>query len=175
MTFARTRDFSEVARVLAHPTQYRMASDDATPPARDFRPNEDERIVYVAVRGECNEVLGIFTLIPQNAVCYEIHAALLPAAWGSTEGNRRRAALSPDKSGDAATPMASSREALRGAVAWAWKETPARRIVAAVPHYNRLALKLAFESGFIAYGRNRAAFLRAGTLHDLVLLGVSRP
>jgi RimJ/RimL family protein N-acetyltransferase len=152
VTFERTRDFARVRAVLTDSTQYAMAGDDSAPPACEFRPNEDPRIIYIAVKHESGAVVGIVTLIPQNAVCFELHAALLRPLWGTR-----------------------SREALRGAVEWAWRETPARRIVAAVPEYNRLAVKLAMQSGFEPFGWNRGAFLKGGQLHNVLHLGVSRP
>ena len=150
MTFERTRDFGLVRAVLTHPSQVRMASDDGTDLA-SWSPCEDERVCYITAR-EGDAVLGIFTLIGQNAVCYEIHAALLPFAWG-----------------------ARTRTALRGALAWSFENTPVRRIVCGIPTYNKLAIKLAKDCGFRAYGRNPASWLRHATLHDLVLLGISRP
>lgn len=123
-----------------------MAGDDSTPGPEEFWPNEDERIIYLDAAG-----MGIFTLIPQNAVCFEIHAALLPGAWGQ-----------------------QSRRLLQGAVRWAFTNTEARRIVASIPAYNRLAIALAKRSGFTEFGRNPQSFLRGGSLHDQILLGVSK-
>lgn len=168
MTFAFTRDLALVREVLTHPTQARMSSDDGTD-LITWDPSADERVYYVLVSdpergkesltkrgvlrpaGFSEAALGIFSLYPQNAVCYEIHAALLPRAWG-----------------------ARSRAALRGALEFAWRETPARRIVCAIPAYNALAIKLAKDCGFRAFGRNRASWLRWGKLHDQILLGISR-
>ena len=152
MLIARTRDYRLIREVLLDPSQRRMASDDATDVA-NWVPNEDERIIYLEARDDFRrQALGIFTLLPGNAVCYEIHAALLPAAWGYR-----------------------TRHALRGAIEYAWKQTPARRIVASIPVYNRLAIALGKDAGMTEYGRNPASFLRGGLLHDQVLLGISRP
>ncbi len=149
LTFARTHDYELIRRALLHESQFRMASEDATPAPGAFRVNRDERIVYLRADSE-GKFLGVFTLLPANAVCYEIHAALLPVAWGY-----------------------ATRPALRGALEWAFRETPARRIVCAIPAYNKLAIKLARDCGLRAYGRNFRAFERWGALHDIVLLGVS--
>lgn len=153
MTFARTRDFTLVKSVLTHPTQARMSADDATDLA-NWAPNEDERVIYLAVTDETDcvalrDLIGIITLIPQNAVCFEIHAALLPCAWGLR-----------------------TRLALTGAISWAFRETPARRIVGSIPEYNKLAIRLARDCGMRAYGRNRASWLRGGKLWDQILLGI---
>ncbi len=161
LTFKFTRDLALVRSVLTHPTQARMSSDDGTHLA-SWQPSADERVWYVAARGEYRdnptEVLGIFTFAPQNSVCYEIHAALLPLAWG-----------------------ARTRDALRGALEFVWANSRnlnmgvgVPRIVCAIPAYNALAIRLAKDCGFRAFGRNRASWLRWGTLHDQVLLGISK-
>lgn len=128
-----------------------MSGDDSTPAPEAFQPNEHPLIWYVAA-AESEEVQGIFTFIPQNAVCFEVHAAILPAAWGPR-----------------------SREALRGAIAWMFENSPARRIVASIPAYNRLAIKLGRDAGMKAFGRNRDSFLKNAVLHDQLLLGISKP
>ena len=157
MTFEWTRDFGLIKAVLTHPSQVRMASDDGTDLA-SWSPCEDERVCYITAR-EGDAVRGIFTLIGQNAVCYEIHAAILPQSWGP-----------------------GSREALRGAIEFFRSQTcnlnmgaGIPRIVCGIPAYNKLAIRLAKDCGFRAYGRNPASWLRHATLHDLVLLGISRP
>lgn len=151
LTFGRTRNFVLIRDTLTHASQYRMASEDATPHPFAFRPNEDDRIIYLATF-DAGELLGIFTLIPQNAVCYEIHCALLPPCWGPR-----------------------TREALRGAIAWAFANTPARRIVASIPAYNRLAIRLARDAGMTQFGTNEKSFERGGALRDQILLGISPP
>lgn len=154
MTFARTRDLALVREVLTHPTQTRMSAEDATDVAT-WTPHDDERVWYITAIAptQCpafTELLGIFTLIPQNAVCYEIHAALLPAAWGER-----------------------TRLALRGALEYSWLHSPARRIVASIPAYNRLAIALGRDAGMTQFGVNEKSFQRHGILHDQVLLGIS--
>jgi hypothetical protein len=156
MTFTRTRDLALVRRTLTDASQVRMSAEDATDVAT-WQPHADERVIYIAVTGptKCvafTELLGIFTLIPENSVCFQIHAALLPHCWGSR-----------------------TRLALRGALAFAWRETPARRIVASIPAFNRLAVRLARDAGMTCYGINSASFLRGGRLHNQVLVGISAP
>jgi RimJ/RimL family protein N-acetyltransferase len=150
MTFAPTRDFTLVKSTLTHDSQMRMSSEDATD-AASWEPNEDPRLLYLAVR-DGGQLLGIFTFVPQNAICFEIHAAVLPLAWGHR-----------------------SRQALRGALEFAWRETPARRVVASIPAYNRLAIALGRSAGMTQYGVNSNSFLRHGELWDQVLLGISKP
>jgi RimJ/RimL family protein N-acetyltransferase len=150
LTFARTRDYELVRRVLTHESQLRMSSEDATDVAT-WSPQRDDRVWYIAVRAY-GKLYGIFTLIPQNAVCYEIHAALLPGGWG-----------------------VNTRPALIGVIAWMFRHSPARRIVASIPIYNRLAIKLARDAGMQQFGTNPASFQRGGVLHDQELFGISKP
>jgi RimJ/RimL family protein N-acetyltransferase len=156
LRFGWTRDFALIRAVLTHPSQARMSSDDGTH-LPSWSPSEDERVWYVAAHAG-DELLGIFTFVPQNAVCSEIHAALLPIAWGQ-----------------------GTRWALRGAIDFFWGNTynlnmgaGIPRIVCSIPHYNKLAIGLAKDCGFRAYGRNPSSWLRHAKLHDQVLLGVSK-
>ncbi len=72
-----------------------------------------------------DELLGIFILAPQSAVCWEIHTRLLPTAWG-----------------------AKARAAAQGVTRWAWANVPGcRRIVTSVPAQNRLAIRFAERAG----------------------------
>lgn len=150
MTYARTTNLELVRGVATHASQIRMSSEDATRVAT-WSPTDDDRVYFLTVRdgGEESELYGVVTLLPQNSICFELHVAFLPVAWGKT------------------------RPALAGAIAWAWRETPARRIVASIPRYNRLAIKLARDVGMTQFGTNAKSFLKNGILHDQILLGIS--
>jgi RimJ/RimL family protein N-acetyltransferase len=149
VTFERTTDYALVRAVFTHRTQYGAMTDDFSPAPEDFQVNTDPRIWYVLAR-ENGRVLGVFTLLGQNTVLYEIHWSLLPCAWG------RRTV-----------------PATTGAIAWMFAHSPARRIIGAIPAYNRLAIKLARRVGMREFGVNPRAFQKHGELHDLVLLGAS--
>lgn len=135
--------------MLTHPTQWDAATDDACPAAAEFRPNEDERIVYLEAR-RGRELVGILTLIPENAVCFQLHFA----------GNLSR--------------IKTATAAARAVIAWAFRNTPARRVVASIPATNRLAIALAKRTGLTQYGVNSASFLKRGQLVDQILLGISK-
>lgn len=149
MKFERSRDFALIRRIVTEPRSYRAASDDRTPSPEDFVLNESEAVWYVIAR-DAGELLGLFAFTPQNAVCWEIHCCLLPAAWGR------------------------SAEALRGAIAWVFANTECRRIVGSTPAYLRLAVKMAAAAGMEPYGINRRSFLRGGMLHDQILSGIGK-
>lgn len=150
ISFERTFDMDLVRSILTNnPRSYRAMGDDACPPLSEFKVHEDERIWYVIPR-DGEEVLGVFPFIPVNAVLYDVHLCILPAAWGGR-----------------------SVPAFRGALDWMFENSPARRISGAVSAENRLAIKLALRCGMEIVGGHPKAFLKNGILHDVVLLGIS--
>lgn len=151
MTFERTVDLDLIRAVVTHPKIYRMLGDDFSPKAEDFQPQINEHLWYVVVQSG-SKVGGLFFLHPHNGICWEVHTCLLPEFWG---------------------PQAI--EAARGLIPWVFENTACRRLVTSVPEYNRLALKLALHAGLKAYGRNPKAYQKHRRLHDLVLLGISKP
>lgn len=151
MTFERSTDYVLIHKILtANARSYDAMGDDAAPPIGEFEVNQHPAIWYVIARSAEGDVVGLFTFIPLNAVCYEAHNCLLPRAWG---------------------PQAL--EAGRGVIAWMFAHSPCRRIVGATPAYLRLAVKFAKTSGMVEYGRNPKAFLKYAILHDLILTGIS--
>lgn len=147
MTFERTRDLERVRRAIAGDERvWRAATDDGAPERGDWRPSDDERIHYV-VASDAGREVATFTLLPQNSICYEIHVS---RAFG---------------------PQAA--RAHREVFGWAFRHTPARRIVAAIPADNAVALRAARRAGMQEYGRNPRSFSRRGKLHDQILFGVS--
>ena len=151
ITFERSFDYELIRSVLTHPKIYRYLADDQSPPAYEFCPQQHPAIWYVTVRDD-RELLGLWMFVPQNGVCWEVHTALLPNAWG--ERGQLAARLLPD---------------------WMWRNTQCRRIVSNVPTTNRLALHFALKSGMRIYGVNEASFLKNEMLVDQVCLGISRP
>jgi len=152
--FERSTDYALIKGIITTPAVYRHLTDDNSPSAEDYQPIEHEAIWYVIVRDSyCGdeELLGLWMFHPLNSICWEVHTALLPNAWG-------------DRGRIAARLMAE----------WIWEHTPCRRIVTNVPENNRLALAFAGHAGMKVYGRNPASFLK-GKLLDQICLGISRP
>jgi RimJ/RimL family protein N-acetyltransferase len=156
--FERSTDYELCKRILTHPRIYDHISDDFSPDPADYEPIDHPSVWYVIVRDTPDtdnadaELLGLWMLQPLNGVCWEIHTALLPNAWG--ERGRR-----------AAKHMAQ----------WVWEHTTCRRLVTNVPENNRLALAFAEAAGMKVYGRNTRSFLKGGKLLDQILLGLSKP
>lgn len=151
MTFERIFDMDLIRRTMTHPQIWPHISDDGAPSLEGFEPPSHPSIWYVAVRSG-SEFMGLWMFVPQSAVCFEVHTCLLPTAWGTFS---RRAAV---------------------AVAdWMWQQcVNLQRIVTSVPECNRLALRLAENSGMLRYGLNPMSYLKNGKLYGQILLGISR-
>lgn len=151
MEYRRTTNYGVVESILRIPEIYEHSGDDSKPALPgDFEANRHEAIWYV-VAIEKGEITGLFSLFPQNSICWDLHVAMLP--WTST-GAKWCAA--------------------RGFMPWLRSNTECRRLTAAVPAFNRAALYYGTHGLGMKYaGRHERAFLRHGQLHDLVLLGRS--
>jgi RimJ/RimL family protein N-acetyltransferase len=150
ITFQRTYDYDLIESIMTHPQLYEAAADDFAPTRESFQPRTDSDIWYILVRFAGN-VIGLFALAPQNAICWEVHTRLLPAAWG---------------------PIA--RAAAAALVPWVWENTGCRRLVTVCPSYNRLAIRFAERGGMTRYGVNPQSWQKGGALFDQVLLGISK-
>lgn len=147
MTFERTRDMELVRSIVL--TQYEWTSDDGSPSRDDYQPVASGAIWYVLAKDE-GDLLGLWVLVPLNAIEYEVHTCLLPG-----HGYRR------------------GRRAAQAAIQWAWENTPCRRMITKVPAFHRLAYKFAIDAGFEMIGIDRRSFLKNGILYDQALLGLS--
>jgi RimJ/RimL family protein N-acetyltransferase len=150
LAFERTLDFSLVRQIITHPRIWPHVSDDFSPAPEDFVPKQDEAIWYVLVKNG-DELLGLFSLFPQNAICWELHTCLLPNAW-------KRWTV----------------PAARGLFGWIFSNTGCLRIVTSVPEYNRVAVRAAVLAGMMQFGVNEKSWMRRRELQDQILLGVSK-
>lgn len=154
ITFERSFDYELIRKVLTHPRIYPYISDDGSPPLEKYQPVASEAIWYVVVydqRAEDAHLLGLWVFVPENFVCWEVHTALLPRAWGPR--------------GQLAARMLPK---------WIWTNTPCRRIITNVPSNNRLARRFALQAGMKIYGINRASWMKNGVLCDQICLGLSK-
>lgn len=153
MDYHRTRNFDLVDRIYRQPGIYEVSGDDTLPEKPDdFKVNRDPGIWYVLAGGDDYDLTGIFCLMPENAICWEVHGAMMP--WVSSK---------------------EKWAAGRCFMPWLWSHTPCRRLTASVPAFNRKAMfYLIHGLGMKWAGRQSKAFLKYGKLHDLVLFGRSR-
>lgn len=167
ISLERTRDWELITRIVTHPKVYPQVSDDYSPKPEEWEPAKGDDVWYVLVRdltpggresgtlfkGETGEILGLWVLHPHLRTCWEIHTCLLPNAYG---------------------PRA--RKAVRELIPWGWEHLPeCVRVITQVPQYNRIALLFAIQAGMEQYGMNPKSYLKGGMLHDVILLGISRP
>jgi hypothetical protein len=148
--FERTTDYALVRAILTHPAIYPHITDDGCPAADQFQVLEHPSIWYVLVRDGA-EVLGLWMFAPQGAACWEVHTCLLPCAYGDR-----------------------AKQASRAMAEWIFTHTPCQRIVTTVPAYNRLALRFAERAGMTRFGTNERSYLKGNTLHNQILLGLSK-
>lgn len=150
MYFRPVKDLDRVFRILTSPAIYTQMGDDFLPLPHEFKVNDHPGIVYLEA---CTEVrcVGLFCLFPQNRICWEIHAAMLPRS-----GTREKW------------------EAAKELVPWLARHTSCMRLTASIPSCNRPAIIYGTHGIGMRYvGRQERAFLKSGELQDLVILGRS--
>ena len=160
--FNRSHDYNLIRQILTHSRVYDKISDDYSPSRDEYRPIEHDAIWYVVARQAFPaaegieprepDLLGLWMFHPLNGICWEVHTALLPIAYG-----------------------VPGHQAARLLPAWIWENTPCRRIVSTVPTTNRLALHFAVDAGMKMWGINEASWLKNGMLCDQVCFGISAP
>lgn len=150
ISFAPTRDEELIKAVVTHRRIYPHISDDFTDDPSLWEMPENENITYLcAYDGE--ELLGMWVLIPENTICWDVHTCLLPSAWGSR-----------------------AIQAAKAAIDWVWKNTACVRLTTHVPEYNVLALRFAESAGMTKFGFNDASYQKKGKLWGQHLLGISK-
>ena len=152
MRFERTTDYDLVREVLTDPRLYPHMGDDYAPPIEHFAVNRHPAIWYVLVE---DGSLGMFCFFPENAICWQAHAAL-------ARGLHPRL----------------TRQAGRELMEWLWRETPCQRVIASVPASNRAAVRYGLDPdgmNLLPYGVNVRSFQKHGQLVDQILMGRSRP
>ena len=149
ISLKRTFDYELVKRIVTHPEVYPYLADDGSPTPEDYRAIEHEAIYYVLVERD-DVPVGVLLFVPQNAVCYEGHTALLPEVWG--EGGKIGQLV----------------------IEWMFANTPCRRIVGNAPLFNHRALQYAKKAGMQPFGVNAKSYLKDGVLYDQIVLGISK-
>jgi hypothetical protein len=139
-----------VRSIATHSKIYPASSDDYAPPPHEWSPLQHESIWHILVRDE-DELIGMFVLIPESAICWRIHVCLMPAAYGER-----------------------SSQAGREVTRWIFQNTSCLRLIGAIPRYLSLAQRFAVKSGWKWFGVNPQSHMKDGVLHDLILFGISR-
>jgi hypothetical protein len=148
--FRRITDFEDVRRILTSRDTYYALGDDFLDPPEEFQVNEHPDIWYVGAHNSAG-IIGLFSLMPENRICWQVHVVMLP--WATTR---------------------EKWEAARELPGWLAKNTECKRLTAAVPSTNWPALIYGTHGIGLQYvGRQAKAFMKGGHLQDLILLGLS--
>jgi len=145
MLIERTTDEVFITKCITDAFVWDASSDDGCGDPGLFFLKPDQNVIWIKA-----EDYGVFMLHAHNHMMFECHTMLLPKAHGKA--------------------VEIAKEALR----WAFENTPAQRIITAVPDYNVLALRLARKVGFVQWGLNVNAWKKNGILHDLIMLGIDK-
>lgn len=151
ITFQRTEDMELVRLILTHPKIYGPGSDDFSPDATEWKPPKGEHLLYVLVL-ENDEVAGLFTVLFVSPILYKIDGGFLPWAWGKC-----------------------TEAACTAFINWLFEHTGCERIIADVPAYNELSLRMTRIMGMKQYGENPESYLKHHKLHNVLLMGISKP
>lgn len=150
ITIGQTFDKELIRKAVTSPANWDAATDDAAPRMEDYEPVLRDDLVYLA-GFDGDEFLGCFIFCRMNAVLWEVHTRLLPAAYGP-----------------------KARELALMARKWMW-EHGAWRIQTTISSSNQKAIQFAMKSGMDFFGLNHASWGKNGKLEDLLMFGISRP
>lgn len=151
ITFERTYDYPLLTELLRNPKLYGFLADDFSPPFERAVAFEHPALLYLLAR-DGDRLLGFFLLDPRSQILYDVHVT-----------------MPLDRRGLAAMC------ALLGPDGWLWSNTPCQRVVGTLPAWNRVGQRFAYRAGLREFGRNPEASQKGRILHDLVLMGISRP
>lgn len=142
-------DKNIILETFRHPKIYSIISDDSCPK----NPNEftfvSELLIYLGAHLN-NIFYGLFVIQPINFVLFEVHTSLLPNAWGN------------------AVLFA------KACIDWVFNNTTCQRLITSVPDGNKLALRLAKNSGMVEYGYNPMSIMKNSKLLGQTMLGINK-
>jgi len=93
---------------------------------------------------------GLIRIDPVNGICCIVHIAAMPELWGKAEGF------------------------VESAIEWGINNTGYNKVLAMVPSFNRLTIRLCLKCGFEQEGRIKKSFLKNWEFHDQILFGLSK-
>lgn len=147
MKIERTYDMALVRQIVMHPAIWPHVHEDNV--GDDWQPVAMDEFIWMLISDP--DPIGVFLVHQRNAECYEMHTCLLPESWG-------------------AKAAAAAQMLLR----WAFTDLQCRKMITAVPEYNRAALRFAKAGGMQQEGINRASYLHAGQMIDQIMLGITK-
>ena len=149
LNIRKTTDESLIYDCVTHPKNWNAVTDDGAPYPELYFPDISARNIWLEVVDD-KKSLGVFLAEPHGVACRVAHSALLPSAHGV------------------------GAEVSKLAMQWLFDNTDCMRIIAWIPEYNRLAIRMALDSGLRQCGINEQSFLKNNNLYDLLLFGISK-
>ena len=96
------------------------------------------------------EETGILRIDQVNGICCSVHIAAHPNLWGKAE------------------------EFVKSAIEWGMENTGYNKVLAFVPSFNRLTIRLCRACGFEQEGVAKRSILKNWRFHDQILFGLSK-
>lgn len=137
------RDF--ITACVTHPNSWNATTDDEWGSSELYFPPINEDTIWLKAGDH-----GVFLVIKQNMVTYEVHGYFLPSIKGK------------------------SVEIGKDLIRWVFDNLPCKRLITSVPNFNVESLRMIKKSGMTEYGVNPKSFQKDGVLYDQTLLGVSK-
>ncbi len=153
ISVGRTRDAALIKKIVCDPQTYPYISDDLSPAPEDYIPPIVEDVYWVFVCRDEKRPVGLFLFIPVNGITLDVHSIVVPWARGTKWSLYAGASV----------------------LAWVWTNTHAERVITSCPAFNKRAVTYAQALGLKEFGVNPKSYLKNGELHDIIMLGVSRP
>ena len=148
ISFEWTQDYDKVTKILTHPRLYDWLTDDTAPTRDSFRAFEG---FYYVLAEHYGDTVGVFVIAPQSSVCWQVHTALLPYAWGSL-----------------------AVEIYKEGIQWVFANSECRKVVGNIRANNKLAIRLAERGGLTRIGINEKCVMKNGKLRDQVIMGICK-
>lgn len=146
MKYEFTTDANFITWCMTLPEVWRMGTDDSAI-------GVDRRMFYVNPEGnfwlQCDKY-GLLMCEPIPHDAFKLHVAFAANAKGKAV------------------------EIFKGAFEWLFTNTDVTNLVAEIPSYNKLAIKLAEKSGMLGVGMSYKTFKKADVLYDQYLFKISK-
>jgi len=141
----RCKDTKSIAKILNHPKVFKWVGDDFA--AIGYVPVVlNEAIIWLMNK----EQTGLIKIDQVNFVTCHVHIATLPELWGKAD------------------------KFVEEALYWGFNWTHFLKVIALIPVFNNLALKLVERNGFEKEGCIKKSFLKNWELHDQSIYGLTK-
>lgn len=150
MHFTTSTDYDLITWILTNPKCYAAMPPDDAPPAREFRVGPMEGVRWVI--GWVGAVPICTVMLVRKHKKAHMHFCITPRAWGKAN------------------------EIAERFLGWLWKaDKQLRELIALVPSYNRMAIRMANRAGFRLDGIEPSDNTKHGKRFDMYHFAMTRP